>query len=502
MTEISFGPYEPDSTSVETQKTVYVKNVVPKSDGYGPVPDLVSFTQALPSRCLGFFTCVDSANTVHVFGATATKLYKLDSATRAWADVSKSGSYSVSDRDFWDFDIFGSQVIAVANANNPQVFTLGSSAAFADLGGTPPQARRVNIIGDFVVLTGLTANPSRIQWSGINNATQWTPGTNSSDYQDFPDGGYVRGVGGGEFGLVFQDTAIRRMIFNPSGTEIFDFSRVSEDRGLYMPYSLAKSHQSMFFFAADGFYRVDSTGGLTPIGSNRNNQTFINDADLTSPRYMMGTADPLTQRIVWVYKSKANTNPNILDKKLFYDWSLDRWSYAEANCEFLDQASPLSTSLESLDALVAPGAFSSGYSSGFAIFGGIDSLPFSLDSYVSTTQPKLAAFGIDHALGFFEGPPLEAIVDTSEGAIGEGQRLMVRGVAPISDATSAYVSVQTRERLKDIAITKAETALGATGYCPQRVSGRFLTAKVRIPAGVAWTFARGVEVDSVQVGFR
>jgi hypothetical protein len=486
MTEISFGPYEPDSTSVETQKTVYVKNVVPKSDGYGPVLDLASFTQALPSRCLGFFACVDTSNAVHVFAGTATKLYKLNSTTGAWADVSKVGSYSVTDREFWDFDVFGSQVIAVTHSNNPQVFTLGSSSVFADLGGTPPQARRVNVIGDFVVLTGLSANPSRIQWSGLNNATQWTPGTNSSDYQDFPDGGYVRGVGGGEFGIVFQDTAIRRMIFNPAGTEIFDFSRISEDRGLYMPYSLAKSHQSMFFYAADGFYRVDSTGALTPIGSNRNNQTFLDDADLTSPRYMIGAADPLSQRIIWAYKSQSNTNTATLDKKIFYDWALDRWSYAEANCEFIDQAAPLSVTLEGLDSV-----------------GNLDALTISLDSTVAASyQPKLAAFGTDHKLGFFEGLPLEAIVNTSEGAIGEGQRLMIRGVAPITDASTAYISVQARERLQDVPVTKRETVMGATGYCPQRVSGRFLTARARVPGGISWTYLRGVEVDSVQVGFR
>jgi len=31
---------------------------------------------------------------------------------------------------------------------------------------------------------------------------------NSSDYQDLPDGGIVRGVAGGEYGVIFQETAM------------------------------------------------------------------------------------------------------------------------------------------------------------------------------------------------------------------------------------------------------------------------------------------------------
>jgi hypothetical protein len=38
---------------------------------------------------------------------------------------------------------------------------------------------------------------------------------NSSDFQDFPDGGIVRGVAGGEYGVIFQETAMRRMTYAP-----------------------------------------------------------------------------------------------------------------------------------------------------------------------------------------------------------------------------------------------------------------------------------------------
>src|SRR5262245_41975368 len=40
-------------------------------------------------------------------------------------------------------------------------------------------------------------------------------GVNSSDFQDLPDGGVVRAIGGGETGLITQDGSLRRMIFAP-----------------------------------------------------------------------------------------------------------------------------------------------------------------------------------------------------------------------------------------------------------------------------------------------
>jgi hypothetical protein len=90
--------------------------------------------------------------------------------------------------------------------------------------------------------------------SGINDSTWWTPDPDRlSDWQDFPDGGSVQGVAGGEFGIVFQDSAIRQMTFAPGSAEIFQFNRISKDRGIYQPLSLAQVQSASFFLGSDGF---------------------------------------------------------------------------------------------------------------------------------------------------------------------------------------------------------------------------------------------------------
>ena len=484
MAEIAFGPFEPDIASVGTPKSSYVNNVVPRADGWGPLQSVEAFTNAMTGNCRGATGAVQLDNSTAIFGGSDTNLYKVDPTARTWTDVSKVGGYTVSTKELWDFAQFGDGVIAVTNNNNPQSYTLGSSSAFADLAGSPPQARRVSVVGDFLVLSGLTNNPNRIQWSAINDPTTWTPGSSQADYNDFPDGGYVQGIAGGEIGLVFQDRAIRRMIY-VGPPLIFQFQRISEDRGVLMRYSICKSGGITFFLSNDGFYMVDRGGGMTPIGSKRVDRTILATADLTDPRYMQAVADPVTKRVHWFYKSVSSANVNVLDKELIYDWALDRWSQADANVACATSVIPLSTTLESLDAI-----------------GNLDALPYSLDSYTSTYASSLALMTTAGRLGFRTGANIEATLDTPEGMIGKGVRTYIKGAQPVGDAAGALVSCRHRDRVFDTYIEGVETPIGVRGYATFRTNGRFNTIRTRIPAGELWSYMRSVDVDSKPAGIR
>jgi len=210
---LPFGGYEPDKSNYLGANSRAVQNVVPRADGYGPFQDFTAFTSALSAPCRGFFYARKTDGSIAVFAGTSTKLFRLGNTDLSWTDVSKSGAAytALPSSDHWQFAQFGNLVIAVQANTAPQVFDLSSSLAFADLGGSPPQARYIAIVGRFVVLSGLLTTPYRIQWSGLNAVTTWTPGTSSSDFQDLPDGGIVRGVAGGEYGVIFQETAMRRI---------------------------------------------------------------------------------------------------------------------------------------------------------------------------------------------------------------------------------------------------------------------------------------------------
>src|ERR1700692_941875 len=157
MPIIPFGEYRPDISDYDHASTSETVNALPRGDGYGPMQDFATYSAGLPGPCRGFFKAIKTDGSVAIFAATATKLYQLNNTSQAWTDVSAGGgSYaSVSSTDQWQFVQYINYVIAVQANTPPQYFDLTSSTAFADLAGSPPQARYVSVVGSFVVLSGL-----------------------------------------------------------------------------------------------------------------------------------------------------------------------------------------------------------------------------------------------------------------------------------------------------------------------------------------------------------
>lgn len=483
---LPFPEFRPDVSSYLVGASQAIGNVVPRADGYGPFASLTPFTAALPAQCRGFFYAIRSDGSIAVFAGTATKLYRLDNTTLAWADVSKAlGAYSaVPPTDHWQFAQFGSMVIAVQANTVPQVFNLASSAEFADLGGAPPPSRYIAIVGRFVVLSGLLSTPFRIQWSGLDAITTWTAGINSSDFQDLPDGGVVRGVGGGEYGAIFQDTAIRRMVF-VGGPIVFQIERVTQDKGLYAPYSLIRAADMIFFIAAQGLQALGASGVPVPIGKEKFDRTFFANHDASALQYVIGAADPKETRVYWSYRSAGGAAAGF-DHLLCYDYALGRASVIAAAGEYIATLSRPGFTLESMD----------------AISGSLDALTFSLDEVSVAASATLSAVGLGHQLGFFTGANLEATLETSEQAV-PGRRGRLKGFRPVTDAAACYGAIGARETLQEQAIAySAEQAVNGRGLCPANVSTRLARARLRIPAGTTWTFATGVEPEFAPEGKR
>jgi len=488
MPLIPFGEYRPDVSDYAAAYTDQVANVLPRGDGYGPMQDFAAYSAGLPGACRGFFKAIKTDGSVAIFAATATKLWQLNNTNQGWTDVSLGGgSYSaVSASDQWQFVQYINYVIAVQANVAPQFFDLTTATAFANLGGAPPQARYVAVVGDFVVLSGLLNNPYRVQWSGLGDPTNWTNTTNSSNFQDLPDGGIVRGVAGGEFGNIFQDTAVRRMIFAPGSPVIFQIERISDDRGLYAPYSLIRSGDRIFFLGAQGFQQMDPGGYPAAIGKERVDRTFFASLDKGNLQLVLGASDPKNNRVFWACKSNAGA-AGLFDQLLCYDYVLARFTPIAMSGEFLGSCSQPGLTLENLDA-IAPG-------------GSLDAMTASLDSFATSVTPEIAGFNAGHQLGFFRGANLQAMLATSTQAPA-GRRVFVRGFRPITDAPAVFGAVGTRERLTDAEAFSPESAMDAAGLCPQRASTRYARGRVRIPSGTTWSFATGVEPEVALEGAR
>jgi hypothetical protein len=352
---LAFGEYRPDVNALDSATaTKYILNVLARGDGYGPIPLLAAFSAALGTACRGFFYSRDTDGTINIFAGTSLRLYQLDNSTFTWTDVSKdTADYSALSEDaHWQFAQFGNFVIATQANDDVQVFDITSDTEFADLGGSPPRAAYVAVVGRFLVLSGLAANPYRTHWSGLGDVTNWTAGTASSDYQDAPDGGIVRQVLGGEVGFILQDQVIRRMVFS-GGEIIFTIEKIAKDIGLLHPYAACTCGDKIFFLSAKGFLQTDANGQLAPIGAEKVDKTFLATYDSSAPHLVIMAADPNSNVVVCVYRSLGSSD-DLFDMGLAYNWLLQKWTPFEVSGEYMTTLATPGITLESLGA-IAPG---------------------------------------------------------------------------------------------------------------------------------------------------
>lgn len=559
MPTLPFPDYRPDLSDLDAQYTGRILNVVPRADGYGPWNSLQALTDELPAACRGYFKARNSDGTITIFAGTVDELYKLDNTTLTWELVSKATYTDLPATGQWRFAQFNTFVIAVQANADPQVWVLGTSTEFDDLGGSPPQAAEVSIVGRFVVLSHLTSNPNRVQWSGLNDPEEWTSGVNSSDFQDLPDGGIARTVVGGEFGIILQDSAVRRMTFSPGSETIFDIQRIAQDVGIRAPYSVAVAGERAFFLSNKGFMEASGTGLPLPIGEEMVNRTFLDDWDADATQFMIGAASPRRNIVLFAYKSK-NNNAESFDKALAYNYLLKRWAPVAIEGQYITTAGAPGITLEGLDA-IAPGAatisnavdngsglirltvsstsdwttgdwktisgvvgtteangtwqitvingttidldgsaFSNAYGSGGLVAGSLDAMDGTLDDISTAANEELSACNTDGAIGFFSGSPLEAVIDTAEQS-GDGRRLQVQGFTPLTDAPEVYGSLGMRDRLNDEPTYSSEVAMDEwRGFCAILWDTRYARGRIRIPAGTNWTYATGVRPEFALTG--
>lgn len=476
-----FGEYRPDLPAFRgfAQRA---RNVVPGPAGYRPFRALVAASDALPGPVQGTFAAAGGAAT---FCGTAAALYRL--AAGSWSEVSRPGGYAGGGDSAWRFAQFGDLVVAVNGVDPPQKWQLGAAAAFADLGGDPPAAAEVAVVRDFLVLAATAGGAQQVRWSAIDDAEDWASSqVTQADAQHLPDGGRVMGLVGGEYGVVLQDSAIRRMTY--AGVPlVFQFDKVEDGRGVLARGSIAGfGPQMVFYLAPDGFYVTDGSGPSRPIGADRVDRTVLRDLDGNHLHRISAAVDPAEKLYLCAYPGAGNQG-GLPNRIAIFHWESGRWSLAEIECALLWRARSQGTSLEEIASL-------HGHVD-------LDAVPYSLDSPVwQGGAAVLAAFGADGRAGHFTGPALAAEIETAESQVFPGGRAAVHAVTPLVDAAGAAVAVGVRETQHEPVAWKPPAPANRAGWAPARASGRYHRARVTIPAGSAWSHAQGVDFEASSDG--
>jgi|GEM_PF-876464 len=519
MPVVPFPEWLPDQADFTNPGSPLIKNCVPLTAGsYGPMPTPHPFsTNALDERCQGAHSMKDTDGVVHMYAGDRTKLYRMQLSTASFIDATRvaGGPYAtpaVDSRGFWSMTSYGNRVVAT-NYVDPIQSMLTSGYNFTDLSATAPKARFAATVKDFLMVASTQDAvygpvPYRVWWSALGQPDVWpTPGSITaaqlqSDYQDLvqTDIGNITGLMSGFLGSVDAAIWCEKGIWAANYTgppTLFGFRLVQGAPGTLSPLSLVQNRirtaqgtyiPAAFYLAEDGFNMFDGTGS-TPIGSLKFDREFLRELNAAYIGYVQGAADPISKLIYWAFASPTSSE-GLFDRILVYNWELQRGVISELvaphnRSEWLSRGTygtpPLS--LDELDP-----------------FGNLETLRPSLDDpfWQGKGLSRLSVFNSEHKLSTWVGPAMAATLDIGEMQPSPGRRSWVNSVRPLLDggAGSGTVAIGHRDRLDQPVVWEAEVPTNILGECPQRVTGRYVRFRFRLPAAQEFQHIQGLEIDA------
>lgn len=477
---IPFPPFEPDKSPFGAPASPWVMNCLPVAEGWGSLPKLKEVSNALPSACRGAFACQKEDGSWQIFAGTATKLYRLNQTNNTWTDATRvsGGDYAVQLNRQWVFRKFGPYVVAVNGQDAMQKFNIESDTNFSMVGGSPPIAAGLEVIGDFLVAYNIASEPQRIQWCEINDIEGWDIGENLSDLQDVPDLNtiqYIVPAATGaivccELGFMSMNTAL-------STQWVFTFALIHKARGVAARYAVVPIGPGDFvYYSYDGFYRGD-----TPIGGERIDRWFSSFSDSAEIVNMQGEIDPFN-KVVW-FRFKAKDGRYYL---LGYNFQLDRWCLSDNQIEAMMKVGNLVITNDAMD----------------NYFATIDAINIPYDStFWAGGRPSFGGVTPNGKLAYQSGAPAAATLDTNMLALGEGGRVIVNGGRAVTDAINFTVQVATSDYAGQDLIWRDPVSPSArTRFIPLRADGRHHKTRFVIPADESWTFMSGIDLDAAPSG--
>lgn len=477
---IPLGNYLPDAPAIGQHATV-ANNCIPYIDYYGPFYAQVAYTPASSEAALSAFATKSDSALPYNFIGGAAKLQKITSV--AWEDVSKVGGYATAAELRWDWTTFGNRVIATNYSNPPQSYVMGTSTDFADLAGSPPQAKCVATVRGFVMFGNTTTASNQLHWSALENPADYTPSaTTQSDTQLLygeSDVGQIMRIVGGEYATVFMEKGIFRGTYVGSPL-VFQFDQLVRGIGTLAGGSVASYGEMIFFLGNDGFYLL-SPGGLVPIGEGSVNRTFFREVASADYWRMSAIVDPKNSLYIVAYPTVSGS----LNKILIYNWLAKKWTTAEpgnVECLFNFYSENMSADSAAALALIGnpdTGAYASVSADSSLFVGG---------------KPSLAAVDTTHAAVIYDGAALTATVETGEAQLTPGYKTTVKSITPMVEGEGTIqVQIGYRNNVQDSVTYSSAATVGGEGEAYLFNTARFQRGKLTLSGG----FSKAYGLDYV-----
>ncbi len=484
--DFTFGQWLPDQPSLNNPGLVFVQNALPMANCYEPMRAPVQTDGAVPDDASGATRVVLPDGSQLIAIGTSTDLYTIQTGS-----VQASGLALVGAGP-WSFASFGRQLWAFSQGKTPHYIPdVVTGTVFVPHPGIAPKAATAARVDDFVIAGNMldidgSSDPYRIRWSRFNDpAGDWTDDiTYQSGAVAMPfQYGPVIAIAGGDIGIIMQRYGVSRIDYT-GGATIFAKVDIAEGRGCASQASVVQVAGITYFLSDDGFFKTDGAG-ITSISTQRVFD-FFQDAVMPS-KYgqVQGAVDWASRCIIWSFASASGSGQH--DSQMIYSWEADRWSYARIAVDWIFDTIKTGMSLEQVS----------------AAYPNLDTVPASLDSWAWKDRGRSLSALIGGKMHSLTGDALEATFETGEMQPVSGRRTNVSGVAVLIENQDCNSSVQLGARETFKGGNVRWTALrkeGPDGFARPNIDGRFVRARIVVPAGAVWQRAAGITVDYVPSG--
>lgn len=441
--------YQPDADQTILGVLMNCSGAVPTLKGMKGAPSpAVTPLASLAATCQGSAVLTKLDASTRLFAGTAAKLY--EAGTSTWNDVSRASTYTANSTQRWRFAQLGNVSLSSNGADTMQASV--STGAFSCIPGAPVAAI-VETVGKFVFGLNLSTNSQGLQWSALNDYTNWPASISSQAGNDTitsTPGPITAGRRLGNAIVVYKKSAMYLGV-NVGPPLIWEFQQIPGDVGAMSQEAVANigtpESPKHIFMGVDDFYLYDGSKPI-PIGTNRVKITVF--SQLLQSRFYACTAlhDRANNLVYFYYPVADSTLP---DHCVVYNYRTDRWGVDDRIVEV-----PVE--------YVTPGITWAGLGGFYSTWAVLPVLPWNL-AFLNSAQSRPAVFGSDHLIRTLTGPASSTSITT--GDIGNDEQFTT-----LSRVMPRFITAPTSATLTNFWKNASGDAL-TTDMTTSLVSGKF-----------------------------
>jgi len=329
MNDLSPSSLTDPHFSPKCDNVTVTDGILSKRRGYS---DLAVTT--VTGTILGVIEYESGAGAKSTVCVTTTKVYKYNSTTNAWDDISGGTAWTGDEDDNLDWCI----AKGTAATDDTWLIMVNGQGKAHKWNGTGnvqdlavdiasfASATTVEIFNNHLLLGAVNdggSNPQTVYWSVANDFEDWTgTGSGVALIADL-EGEIVRIENLADRSIIYTTDSIAAATY-VGGDAIFTFERLVRNTRLISGRAVVPVGPYHFFLSQENFYIFDGSRLIKPIG-DAVKKDYRTQVDLDQLGHAFGFHDPAKKHIYWGIPTSATSTRIYLQEYDLYDISRQTW---------------------------------------------------------------------------------------------------------------------------------------------------------------------------------